>query len=721
MSDGRAPSDPPRAQRRLDGKLAVGRFTVDRLRLGLAVAFFLALAVMLSFDLVPIRFLGVRVGQPAVRTIVAPGDVRVTDAFATRVRREEAAAAVEPQYRLDPGSVDRVVGRIDGFFSKAGSISAASGLSRAERIDALQAAAPSGASTSALPGALSLSAARLDELALETRRLVSVLLVGRITTSELDQVRTAVAGAAAALRLPAGERALVQAIGQAALEPTYVRDDAAETELRRSAAAAVPAVVLSRQKGEVVVRQGEVVTRAHLLLLQALGLTRSRFDVSRFVGVAALIAAMMGVALPYLWRVAPEVYRSTRLMTVLALVTLGSAVAAKLVFAVSAAVPFTVVPVAVAPMLATLLIGTEVGLVTAVGASIVFAMSAQFSAEALVWSLLSCALSVYATSAVTRRSGFYRAGTSVTAFSAGAALAVWLFSGASARESLLAAGYGLVGGVLGSVLTVGSIPFFESLFKITTDLKLADLMSPTQALLRELTRNAPGTYNHSVIVGNLAEAAAEEIGANPTLARAGAYYHDIGKLKRPSFFVENQIGGAPNPHDHTNPRLSSLVIAAHVKDGVELAEKAGLPRELIDIVKQHHGTSVVGYFYQRAVEQEGYHAVDEADFRYQGAKPQSKEAGVVMLADGTEAVVRTLAKPTPQRIEAAARKIIQAKADDGQLDESHLTMCELDTVAKAFTAALGGMYHGRVEYPDGGRPEHGAREQPGSSAGPPVG
>lgn len=668
--------------------------------LALVGGVFLALTILLSIDLVPLRFLGVRAGQPSARTIVAPEAVQVVDTYATRIDREKAQAAVPPQYRLDPNAVDRVVAAIDGFYLRAAAVRRTGGLTAQRRFSQLRAVAPRGVSDSAIRMTVALSPQRLQALSLETRRLVSLLLVGTVTEGDLDHVRTALSSAVAGLSLPAAERAVVEGIGQATIIPTYVEDAARQAELRRAAASAIAPVVLSRQKGEVVVRQGEVVTREDALLLRALGLTRTRFDSSRVLGVALLVTvAMLGVAL-YLHRMETETFKSLRLMTILALVTIGVALVSKLAIAINATLLVTAVPIVVAPMLATLLINPRVGFVSAVAGTVVLATATQFSADAMVWSLMAGVFAVFATSEVTRRSGFYRAGAIITLACGAAAFAVWLFAGSSLREAANAAVFGFVGGLLSTVLTIGSLPFYESVFSITTDLRLADLTNPDQPLLKRLTMTAPGTHNHSVIVGSLAEAGAEAVGANAMLARAGAYYHDVGKTRRPLFFVENQIGGIENPHDHTNPRLSSLVIASHVKEGVELAEQARLPTEIIDIIRQHHGTSVVSYFYQRAVEQEGYQAVSPDDFRYEGAKPQSREAAIVMLADGVEAMVRSLSKPTPQRIEAAVKKIIQAKVDDGQLDDSHLTISELDTITRAFASVLAGMYHSRVEYPE---------------------
>jgi hypothetical protein len=453
------------------------------------------------------------------------------------------------------------------------------------------------------------------------------------------------------------------------------------------------------------------------MLMQALGLMRSRLDARRIAGAGLVVALMMAATLAFLRRADPGAYDSTKNLVILGILMFVVGIAGKGMTTLGPDLPVATVPVAAAAMVSTLLIDPPAGVVAAVAAAVVLAGTTDFTAEVMVGALVAGIAAVFAASRVSRRSSLYRAGAIVMTSSALAAGAVSLFGGSSLREAAVLTGFGFLGGLISTVLTVGSLPLFETVFKITTDLRLADLMNPNQPLLHELMLRAPGTYNHSSTVANLAEAASEAVGANALLARVGAYYHDIGKSKRPNFFVENQIGGTVNPHDTTNPRLSSLVITAHVKEGVELAEAEGLPDEVLDIIGQHHGTSVVSYFYQRAVEEQGYQSVNEDDFRYEGDKPQSREAAIVMLADGVEALVRSLAKPTAQRIEQAARKIVQQRLDDGQLDESRLTVCDLDLVVKAFTSVLAGMYHPRVDYPDGTVIPHRRRSAPDGSGG----
>jgi putative nucleotidyltransferase with HDIG domain len=243
---------------------------------------------------------------------------------------------------------------------------------------------------------------------------------------------------------------------------------------------------------------------------------------------------------------------------------------------------------------------------------------------------------------------------------------------------------------------MGVLPYLENIFGITTSIKLLELANPSQPLLKKLMTEAPGTYHHCIMVGNLGEAAAEAIGANGLEVRLGAYYHDIGKLKRPYFFAENQFSGN-NPHNNMTPQLSTLIITSHVKDGIEMAKEAKLPPIIIQMIAQHHGDSLVSFFYSKAKETDPQ--AKERDYRYEQPKPQTKEAAILMMADTVEAAVRSKKNATPGQIEGFIRTLIKGKLNDGQFDECELTFRDLELIAEAFTRVINGIYHKRIEYP----------------------
>jgi hypothetical protein len=322
------------------------------------------------------------------------------------------------------------------------------------------------------------------------------------------------------------------------------------------------------------------------------------------------------------------------------------------------------------------------------------------------------ALSLYLVSRVTQRAALMGAGFATMGIAAFTIFSVEIFAESSPGTALEAAAWGLANGLLAGVLAVLLLLIMDTVFNLTTPLRLLELANPAQPLLKRLMQVAPGTYNHSIQMGNLAEAAAEAIGANPLLARVGAYYHDVGKTVRPEYFVENQMY-VDNPHNRLNPNLSKLAITAHVRDGEHLARVYGLPQPVVDIIKQHHGTSVLAYFYHKAVE-ESKDAVYEESYRYEEQKPRSKEASIIMLADSVEAAARAMQNPTRRKLQGLIQEIIKQKIEDGQLDESDLTQGDLHKISESFDMSLRGLVGHRISYPE--RNGQNERRRPPSAA-----
>ncbi len=319
--------------------------------------------------------------------------------------------------------------------------------------------------------------------------------------------------------------------------------------------------------------------------------------------------------------------------------------------------------------------------------------------EFFLFTFMGCLVGAFGIVGQQERTGFFKAGALVAVANAVTLLGFRLLYGFDpAWPYELAAG--LANGLIVGILATGLLPLLEYLFDAATDFKLLELANLNQPLLKHLILTAPGTYHHSIVVGTLAEAAAEAIGANPLLCRVGAHYHDIGKVKKPGYFIENHRG-ASSRHAKLAPHLSSLVVMSHVRDGVELAEAHGLPRAIVDLIPQHHGTRLVSFFYQKAREatDPNLEAVAEETYRYPGPKPQTREAAILMLADAAEAATRTLEEPTPARIQGLVQTLTNAIFVDGQLDECDLTLRDLHRIAKSFVRVLTGMFHARVDYP----------------------
>ena len=327
--------------------------------------------------------------------------------------------------------------------------------------------------------------------------------------------------------------------------------------------------------------------------------------------------------------------------------------------------------------------------------SIITGNNITFMATALIGGTVG-AFSVVNTQ---QRSNIFVSGIAVSIINMITIAGIGFINSSEIMQTLTFGLYGLLNGLFSSIITVGTLPLWESVFSVITPLKLLELSNPNQPLLKRLLLEAPGTYQHSIIVGNLSESAADAIGSNSLLARAGAFYHDIGKTKRPYFFKENQLT-SDNPHDKLKPSLSATIITDHVKDGIELAKKHKLPIEVRNFIEEHHGNTLVAYFYHKAKTGDNAHNVDENKYRYGGQKPKTKETAIVMIADSVEAAVRSISSPTKETIEELIEKIIQGKLKDGQLDECNITLKDLDIIKKTFLKVILSIFHERIEYPD---------------------
>jgi putative nucleotidyltransferase with HDIG domain len=353
-------------------------------------------------------------------------------------------------------------------------------------------------------------------------------------------------------------------------------------------------------------------------------------------------------------------------------------------------------------MLVRIILNSEVALVYCAICAPLFGIMFNNSLQVVVYALLGGIVGAHGVRQCKDRSTILNAGMKVSVVNLAMAMSFQISNDSLfSMQTIFCVIFALAGGIINAVFVTGTIPLIESLFYYITDIRLLEQANFNSPVLRELMVRAPGTYHHSVLVGNLVEAAAESINANPLLARVAAYYHDIGKTSKPQYFIEN-LGHAENKHDRLAPSMSALILISHVKEGVELAKAHRLGQPIIDIIRQSHGTGLITYFYQKAKNlsaQEGK-VVDEREFRYPGPKPQTREAGLVLLADHVEAASRTLADPTPARIQGMVQKIINNIFIDGQLDECELTLKNLHEIAKSFNKILVGIYHQRIDYPE---------------------
>jgi cyclic-di-AMP phosphodiesterase PgpH len=499
---------------------------------------------------------------------------------------------------------------------------------------------------------------------------------------------------------------------------TNVTSNSRETQLRKDLAReAVKPSFYQIKTNEMIVREGERIEPEHLIKLSAENkLIEEKETMRRVPGMAALIAIFLSaIYVSGLIRFKSRVNESGQLL--FAVITLI------VIFLFSWAYNFIAeeiargfhsityksllfaMPVACGSMLICIFQGMSMALVFSMIISVLSSLVIQGGEEFFIYFFVSSLLAAHWVKDYRQRGILIRTGAKVGLVNIFICLSMEINYGTLfSIDAIVAVIAGFLGGMLAGVISTGIIPLVEMTFGFTTDMKLLELANLDQPLLRELMVQAPGTYHHSVIVSSMAEASAKAINANPLLSKVAAYYHDIGKMKKPQYFIENQMGGE-NKHDKLAPSLSSLIILAHIKDGVELANEHRLNREIIDIIEQHQGTKLISFFYEKAKSQavdRGAKAykIKEEDYRYPGPKPQTKEAGLVMLADMVEAATRALSDPNLARVQGTVQRIINKVFADGQLDECEITLKDLHAIAKSFNVTLSGIFHYRVEYPD---------------------
>ena len=548
---------------------------------------------------------------------------------------------------------------------------------------------------SSLEAAVSLSLAEFDQFAQITTDLVLATMEGRINEDGLRDARNAFEESVKRSGLRGDLEQTAVILGRQLIQPNLVLNTEKVNAARDEAVQSVEPVQI--RQGEIIIRKGDVVRTEHINLMRDVGLLRTGRDYGALAGRTLLVLAIVVLMVVYLHQNRSHVLESTSLLGLLGCVLVTVLLLGRL-FSLPAWPPAPYLnPSALVGLLLTLLIDARVGGMAAVVAAVLLAVISDLSWSVGVLTLVGGLTAVLSVSKVSQRGDLMRAGFIV----GGANFLLMIALGLVSKDTglILHSYLGLLSGVLASIVAIGVLPYLESVFKITSSIRLLELSNPNHPLLRRLMLEAPGTYHHSILVGNLAEAAAEAVGADGLLARVGSHYHDIGKLKRPYFFVENQVG-KDNPHDKIAPSLSTLIVTSHVKDGLELAAEYKLPPVVTQFIAQHHGTDLVRFFYHRATEAAEDDSVEERDFRYPGPKPQGKEVAIVSLADAVEAAVRSLSKPTPGKIEGLVRKIIKDRLNSGQLDESDLTFQDMDRIANSFAKVIMGMFHTRVEYPD---------------------
>ncbi len=548
----------------------------------------------------------------------------------------------------------------------------------------------------------------LEMMRQSTITTARTLMANPITDDTLDSIYQQALGKISDLSYAPEAREVIRIVTINSLRANLIYNEAATNEAIKEASDAVQPVQKTIKAGEIIVREGERVTAEQISILEQLGIQRSKSYPITLAGTALFVLLTFWLVLEFLRRYYPHIHRDDMMMLLIGLIFI-------LVLAITRFVTVIKIgddpelqlltgylpPVAAGSMLIAILLDNRLAyFLTAIMALYVGFLTPGEPLNYVVTAFVGGSVGVFGVHRLTQMSDLAKSGLRIAIANIVTITTLTLIGGEiSPFYYSMSVVMGAANGILSAVLMIGALPYLESGFSLTSMIKLLELSNPNHPLLRRLLLEAPGTYHHSLMVGNLAEAAAEAVGANPLLVRVGALFHDVGKIKRPEYFVENQRG-FDNPHEKLAPALSTLIITSHVREGAELAREAHLPQAVLDFVEQHHGNSLVKYFYSRALEEDVDGNVNEDNFRYEGPRPQSKEVALVMLADSVEAAVRALQDPTPQKISQTVRMIIRDKLSDGQLETADLTFKDLDTISKSFCKSLEGMYHKRIEYPE---------------------
>ncbi|MBN1581210.1 MAG: HDIG domain-containing protein [Anaerolineae bacterium] len=694
------------------------RRNVQILLFGLLSA--LGIAFILSSDLLLSPQVTLQEGQAASEDIVAPYPIEFRSAVQTEIERNLVSSAVLPVY--DP--LDRQIGReqvslalqILSFIDSVRADVYATPDYRQyclEQIDLVK------LSSQVISDTLSLAEADWQSVQLETRQVLDEIMRREIKTGQEDARRREVR-MLIDFQLTEQQTAIVDEIASALVKANRTFNPE-KTELARQAAMdGVQPVIRSLAENEMIVRSGEIVTAEDIEVLDALGLrnpSQNWFAVSGAVLFSCSLSIAMTVYIAYN---EPRIRDQTEHLLLLLLLLLLFVFLAKWGVGLPTFQPF-VVPLGTLAMLVTVLLNVRVGLVTHLIICLLVGYMVQDRLDLLWYHLVGGLVGIFATRRVRRINTFVWAGGFVTLGNVFTSLTFLLLEGEfdTLKFGQLALA-GIINGGLTAILTFGGYYLLGIVFQITTSLQLMDLARPTHPLMRDLLLKAPGTYHHSIMVGNMAEQAAEAIGADALLARVGAFYHDIGKTMRPYFFTENQMDRS-NPHDLLDAQTSAQIVRSHTVEGLELARKHRLPRVLQAFISEHHGTAKISYFYHKAVQEYGEENVNDEDYRHVGPRPQSKETAIVMLADTCEAAVRSVHPENAQELEKLIRKLISNKIASEQLNNVPLTLREIEIITLSFIDTLQGVFHPRISYPN--TESGGAKEQndTGSDSSPDQG
>jgi putative nucleotidyltransferase with HDIG domain len=656
-------------------------------------AFIIIYGIMLT-SIVPKTY-DLKEGEIAKNDIKAQRDVE--DTTATEEREKEAADSVGQQYDINGEVEVEAEQDLNSTFDKVNGIRNQN-VAVNQKIEALRNAIPYNLTDSESNVWITMSADDNTNLQNYIIKIIKGIYLNDIREENSYDIKNAqnyVASQFSKSKFNKDICELGAAIAQSYIKPNLFINQEKTDEMRESAKKKVAQVMI--KKDQIVVNEGEPITKEQLDILADLGLLNNNKNSNWYVYVSlgVLDFIVLFIELFYLYKYHKNLFESNSNLILIFLLNIVFLILARAINIIS---PF-LIPLAFLPMLFTILLNERVALFMSLFNCILMSAVVEFNVQLILISIISTLICSMVLKKIQMRNDIFYASifialvNSILTFSIGFLLSNNFFN------ILTITAFSFLGACFSAILTIGFLPILESVFDIVTPIKLLELSNPNQVLLKKLLVEAPGTYHHSIMVANLAEAAAEEVGGNQVLARVASYYHDIGKVRRPYFFKENQFG-EENPHDKMTPNLSALVVISHINDGLELAQEYRLPKTIQDIISEHHGTTLAKYFYITMKNScTSPDEIKEENFKYPGPIPSTKESAIIMLADSVEAAVRSINEPTKGKIEEMVNNIIKARLNEGQLDNCDITFKDLSKIREAFLNTLSGIYHQRIEYP----------------------
>ena len=654
---------------------------------------FLIIYLTLLTSVAPQKFDYVE-GDIASSDIKAPRDT--VDEDATKAKLNEALDKVENKYTVKQEVQDTAEENINQLFEQLYKLSDSS-QPQNEKINALKTVSSS-LSNSDCEVLLSVPKNNINTVKEECISILEEVYGKNIQDGDeesLKQAKYLSDNLVDKLSMDGSLSTIIKKILEGEINPNLFYDKKLTEEVISQVEKSVENVVI--KKNQIIVSEGEPITASQIKILQSLGLLSdgSNSMVLIYISLAIFVAIILYIENWYIYINYRDIYNNSKKILLINLLSIISIVLARVCALIS---PY-IIPVACAPLLLTLLINYKISVFVNTMNIFFIATIVEFDPQVMLISIIGTLLGSTFIKKMQQRNDILYATIFIAIITAILNFAIGVFLSNNFKEIFINTLFTAGGMIFSGVFAIGILPFLEASFDVVTTLKLLELSNPNSPLLKKLLMEAPGTYHHSMLVANLAEMAAEEVGANSVVTRIGAYYHDVGKVARPYFFKENQMR-KDNPHDKINGNLSTLIITSHVKDGVELAKEYKLPQKIVDIIQEHHGTTLVKYFYYKVKNSaENPDEIKEEEFMYPGPIPSSKEAGILMLADSTEAAVRSIPDPTSDKIQKMINDIVEDKLKSGQLDNCDLTLKDISKIKACFLKALNGIYHKRIEFP----------------------